>query len=159
MIRRDLLLFRCTMRWRTIAAALISVAGLWAATSQTSLFVDIGAKAGPTDIFYCGGDTTNHFINLRLVGVQSNRSAIGARVTLYAGGRRQVQEVRSGSTLISQSDLRLHFGLGNTDKIARVEIEWPYGKSNDTFPGFKADQFVTITEGRGVTASQQYHAR
>jgi hypothetical protein len=40
-----------------------------------------------------------------------------------------------------------------------VEIEWPYGKSNDTLPGFKADQFVTITEGRGVTASQQYHAR
>jgi enediyne biosynthesis protein E4 len=101
----------------------------------------------------------NHFVSLRLVGVQSNRSAIGARVSLYAGGRRQVQEVRSGSTFLSQSDLRLHFGLGSAGKIDRVEIEWPYAKSNDTLPGFQADQFLTITEGRGVTASQQYHAQ
>jgi len=101
----------------------------------------------------------NHFVSLRLVGVQSNRSAIGARVSLYAGGRRQVQEVRSGSTFLSQSDLRLHFGLGSADSIERIEIEWPYAKSNDTVRGTKADQFLTITEGRGVTASQQSHAR
>jgi enediyne biosynthesis protein E4 len=48
----------------------------------------------------------------------------------------------------SQSDLRLHFGLGSADKIDKVEIKWPYGKSNETVPGFKVDQFVTITEGR-----------
>jgi len=51
------------MHWRTKAAALISVAGLWAATSQTSLFADIGTKAGPTNIFHCGVDTTKKYIN------------------------------------------------------------------------------------------------
>src|SRR5580700_8028279 len=62
------------------------------------------------------------------------RSMIGARATLHAAGRRrrQMQEVRSGSTLLPQSDLRLHFGLGFADKIDKVEIEWPYGKSNET---------------------------
>ena len=101
----------------------------------------------------------NHFVTLRLVGVQSNRSAIGARVILYAGGRRQVQEVRSGSTFLSQSDLRLHFGLGNVETVDRVEIEWPYQKPTEVVAGFRAGQFITITEGRGVTDSQRYHAR
>jgi hypothetical protein len=101
----------------------------------------------------------NHFVSLRLVGAKSNRSAIGARVSLYAGGRRQVQEVRSGSTFLSQSDLRLHFGLGTAEKVDRVEIEWPYPNSTDVIPGFSAGQFLTITEGRGITDSQRYHAR
>src|SRR5258707_5500156 len=70
----------------------------------------------------------HHFVSLRLVGVKSNRSAIGARVSLYAGNRRQVQEVRSGSSFLSQSDLRLHFGLGGADKVDRIEIEWPDSK-------------------------------
>ncbi len=100
----------------------------------------------------------NHFASLRLVGSKSNRSAIGARVTLYSGGRGQVQEVRSGSTFLSQSDLRLHFGLGRSDRVDRVEIEWPFAGVKETVAGFKADEFVTITEGRGVTATQRYVA-
>jgi enediyne biosynthesis protein E4 len=103
--------------------------------------------------------SANHFVSLQLVGTKSNRSAIGARVSLYAGGMRQVQEVRSGSTFLSQSDLRLHFGLGGADTVDRVEIEWPYPQSTEVVSGFKANQFITITEGRGVTDVQQYHAR
>ncbi len=91
-----------------------------------------------------------HFLSLRLVGVKSNRSAIGARVTLSAGGRRQVQEVRSGSTFLSQSDLRLHFGLGQADQADRIEIEWPYPGSKDTLADVKRDQFVTVVEGKGI---------
>jgi hypothetical protein len=101
----------------------------------------------------------NHFVSLLLVGSKSNRSAIGARVGLYAGGRRQVQEVQSGSTFMSQSDLRLHFGLGGAEQIDRVEIEWPYPNAREVISGFKADQFVIITEGRGVTGSRDYHGR
>jgi hypothetical protein len=103
--------------------------------------------------------STNHFVSLLLVGSKSNRSAIGARVGLYAGGRRQVQEVQSGSTFMSQSDLRLHFGLGGAERIDRVEIEWPYPNAREIISGFKADQFVIITEGRGVTGSRDYHGR
>jgi hypothetical protein len=103
--------------------------------------------------------SANHFVTMRLVGVKSNRSAIGARVSLYARGRRQVQEVRSGSTFLSQSDLRLHFGLGGAEIVDRIEIEWPYPNSTEVVTGLRADQFITITEGRGVTDTQHYRAR
>ena len=68
-----------------------------------------------------------NWITLKLEGRRSNRSAIGARVTISAGGRRQTGEVRSGGSYLSQSDLRLHFGLGAAAAIERVEVRWPSG--------------------------------
>ena len=67
---------------------------------------------------------------LRLVGVTSNRDALGARVTVTAGGRTQVREVKSGSSYLGQSDLRVHVGLGDARSVDRVEIRWPGGRSN-----------------------------
>jgi hypothetical protein len=64
---------------------------------------------------------------IELIGVKSNRSAIGARVTLEAGGARQIGEVRSGSSFASQPDFRLHFGLNRASSVDRVEIAWPSG--------------------------------
>ena len=61
--------------------------------------------------------TKNHWVELKTVGTKSNRDGIGARITIQAGGRKQVQEVRSGSTYNSSSDLRVHFGLGGATKI------------------------------------------
>ncbi len=92
-----------------------------------------------------------HFTSLRLVGAKSNRSAIGARVTVTAGARRQVQEVRSGSTFLSQSDLRLHFGLADSETVSKIEIEWPYANLRETLADVPADRFITITEGKGIT--------
>ena len=92
------------------------------------------------------------FLSIRLVGTKSNRSAIGARVIVTAAGRRQVQEVRSGSSFLSQSDLRLHFGLGAAEVVDRIEIEWPYANSKDTITSVKAGQFLTIVEGQGIAA-------
>jgi len=71
----------------------------------------------------------DQWIILKLVGTRSNRSAIGARVELAAGGHRQTQEVRSGGSYLSQSDLRLHFGLGNSSVADRIEIRWPGGRT------------------------------
>ena len=68
-----------------------------------------------------------NWVILKLEGVRSNRSAIGARVSVTAGGHTQIDEVRSGGSYMSQSDLRLHFGLAQARKIDRVEIEWPSG--------------------------------
>lgn len=62
---------------------------------------------------------------LKLEGTISNRSAIGARVRLTAGGHTQLDEVRSGGSYLSQNDLRLHFGLGPAAKIDRIAIDWP----------------------------------
>ena len=81
-----------------------------------------------------------------MVGVKSNRSGIGARVFCAGeGGHRQMNEVRSGGSYISQSDLRLHFGLGSATK-ADIEVHWPSGQV-DKLPGVAADQVITVTEG------------
>ncbi|HEY3440740.1 MAG TPA: CRTAC1 family protein [Paludibaculum sp.] len=68
------------------------------------------------------------WVLLKLEGTSSNRSAIGARVQLSAGGETQTDEVRSGSGYISQNDLRLHFGIGTATRIDQVEIQWPSGR-------------------------------
>src|SRR5260370_8573159 len=66
-----------------------------------------------------------HRVLFKLIGTKSNRAAIGARVTISAGGVRQFSEVRGGSSYLSQNDLRLHFGLGTPSKIDFVELPCP----------------------------------
>ena len=100
-----------------------------------------------------GGSSAGHWITLRLEGVKCNRDAIGARVVVTAGGRRQVEEVRSASSYLSQNDMRLHFGLGAAAKVDAIEIRWPEKpKRTETVGPIAADQFVTIREGGGVVA-------
>ena len=94
----------------------------------------------------------NHWLKLKLTGTKSNRSAIGARVFLTAGGRRQRQEVLSQSSFYSQSDLRLHFGLG-TASTADVEIRWPSGLT-EFHSGLTANRIVALTEGKGSPAAR-----
>jgi hypothetical protein len=97
----------------------------------------------------------NHWLNVKLVGTRSNRSAIGGRVMVTAGGQRQTREVLSGSSYLSQSDLRQHFGLGQTRKVDQVEVRWPSGQAEKAGP-VEADQFVTIEEGRGLVKAERY---
>ena len=96
-----------------------------------------------------------HAITLRLVGQKTNRSAIGAVVRVKVGNRVRSQEVRSGSTFLSQSDLRLHFGLAGQQQVESVEIAWPGGAVEKLGP-LAADQIVTLTEGRGVTSRRSF---
>ena len=70
-----------------------------------------------------------HWVILQLTGTRSNRSAIGARVKVTATGHTQMDEVRSGGSYLSQSDLRLHFGLADATRIDRIEIAWPSGQT------------------------------
>jgi hypothetical protein len=86
-----------------------------------------------------------HWIDLKLVGTHSNRSAIGARVKLIAGGREQLGEVRSGGSYLSQSDFRLHFGLGASNMIDAIEIRWPSGRQQKLTVQ-KADRVLTVHE-------------
>jgi len=87
----------------------------------------------------------NHWVMLQLTGQRSNRSALGARVKVTAGGRSQSDEVRSGGSYLSQSDLRLHFGLGTATMIDRIEVEWPSGV-RQTIRDAAADRVVRIEE-------------
>jgi hypothetical protein len=91
----------------------------------------------------------NHRALFRLQGTKSNRAAIGARVTIHAGGMTQFDEVRGGGSYLSQNDLRLHFGLGSAIKIDSVEVRWPTGKT-ESFKDVAADKIYAITEGQGI---------
>lgn len=90
----------------------------------------------------------NHWLGVRLIGTQSNRDGIGARVTVRSLSRSWVDEVRSGSSYNSSNDLRLHFGLGQERQVEAIQVRWPNGHE-ETFSGSRSDQFVTLTEGTG----------
>lgn len=91
----------------------------------------------------------NHRVLFKLIGTKSNRAAIGARVTIHAGGVRQIGEVRGGGSYLSQNDLRVHFGLGKAAKIESLEIRWPSGKI-EALESVAADSIYTIVEGGGI---------
>ncbi len=88
-------------------------------------------------------------ILVELVGTESNSSAIGARVTVKAGSRAQHDEVRSGSSYASQSDFRLHFGLGDADSVDEIQVRWPNGLV-EKYSNVKVNQSVKIREGDGI---------
>ncbi len=96
------------------------------------------------------GKNGNNWINLKLVGIKSNRSAIGARVRCIAGSLSQIGEVRSGGSYLSQSDLRLHFGLRDQPFADLIEIFWPSG-TIDRLRNLPANQFFRIEEGGKLT--------
>jgi hypothetical protein len=92
------------------------------------------------------GGNGKHWIAFKLEGTRSNRDAIGARVEIEAGGRKQISEVRSGGNYLSQDDMRIHFGLGEAQRVDRVRIRWPNGNIEE-LGNFEADRYVTIREG------------
>ena len=97
----------------------------------------------------------NHWLSVKLIGTRSNRTAIGARVTITAGGQKQIREVLSGSSYLSQSDLRQHFGLGPANQVDKIEIRWPNGQVEQAGPA-EANQFLTIKEGLGIVKAERY---
>ena len=91
-------------------------------------------------------DGQNAWLILKLVGTRSNRDAIGARIKLTAGNLTQIRAVRSGSSYLSQNDMRLHFGLGKHRQVDRIEIRWPSGLQ-EHLKGVEANQSLTLVEG------------
>ena len=87
----------------------------------------------------------NHWVTIHLIGKTSNRLAIGARVKVTAAGVSQIGEVRSGGSYLSQNDLRVHFGLGNANKVDRLEVRWPSGRT-DSFRELPADGIFALRE-------------
>ena len=94
-------------------------------------------------------ENTGHAVLFQLVGTKSNRAAIGARVSVTTGDAVQFNEVRGGSSYLSQNDLRLHFGFGKETNIDTVEVSWPSGKK-DVIKNLPTDFIYRIVEGEGV---------
>jgi len=90
-----------------------------------------------------------NWLLVKLTGTRSNRDAIGARVTVRANGHQQTQEVRSGGGYISQTDFRLHFGLGEASKADVIEIRWPSGGAVERRENAPVNQILRIKEGSG----------
>ena len=91
---------------------------------------------------------THHWLKVKLIGTKSNRSAIGARVVVRYGTKKQAQEVMSQSSFYSSNDPRLHFGLG-PETMADVEIRWPSGLQ-EKLKGISADQLLVVKEASGI---------
>ncbi len=94
----------------------------------------------------------NHWIAFRTIGTKSNRDGIGARISLQAGGRVREDEVRSGSSYSSNSDMRVHFGLGAADKIDFVQVRWPTGLV-ERFEKLLVNAIHDLKEGTGIAVS------
>ncbi|MCZ6625621.1 MAG: CRTAC1 family protein [Deltaproteobacteria bacterium] len=91
-----------------------------------------------------------NWLVVKLIGDQSNKSGIGARVVLDISGRRLIREVRSASSYYSSSGLRLHFGLGEAQSVDALEVFWPSGKV-DRFDDLAANRVLVIREKEGLT--------
>jgi hypothetical protein len=87
-----------------------------------------------------------NFLSVALIGTKSNRSAIGARVTVQSAGRRQLDEVMSGGSYYSQNDMTLYFGLAKASVVDRLEVRWPNGAVQE-WKDVPANQKLLITEG------------
>ncbi len=101
------------------------------------------------DLYRLDQTGDRHWLAVKLVGAESNRSAIGARVQLVTADGVQVQEVRGGGSYYSQSDFRLHFGLGSATAIDRLEVRWPNGRE-ETWTALAIDKSHTLKEGSGT---------
>lgn len=110
-----------------------------------SLDVAVNCVNDVPQLLCCRSTLKNNWLKIKTTGVKSNRSGIGARIYCSTPNHRQMDEVRSGSSYISQNDLRVHFGLGTALK-ADLEIHWPSGVV-DRLPGVKANQVITVKEG------------
>jgi enediyne biosynthesis protein E4 len=128
------------------------------------LDVAVNVVNGVPQLLRCDSSSGNNWIKLKLIGTKSNRSGIGARVscsTIFPGESQphtQIDEVRSGGSYFSQSDLRLHFGLGKAEKVNLIEVRWPSGQV-DSFRNSSANTLLTIKESVGIVHTEKFPMR
>jgi enediyne biosynthesis protein E4 len=115
----------------------------------------------PPQLIRCDSATKNNWIKIRTIGTKSNRSGIGARITCVTKipgqekPHRQIDEVRSGGGYYSQNDLRVHFGLGEAEKVELLEVRWP-SRQVDSLKDVKPNQLYYVTEGKGITRTVDF---
>ena len=103
------------------------------------------------------GGNKNNWIKVKLLGTKCNRTAIGARVRVVTGDHSQINEVASGGSVMSQSDLRLHFGLGKAKVIDLIEVKWPTTQKIQRFTNIPPDQIGPLREGMDLEFSLPKH--
>ncbi len=112
---------------------------------------------GAAQLLRNDGGNTNNSVLIKTVGVKSNRNGIGASVTVVSGDLKQIDEVRSGGSYLSQSDLRLHFGLEKRTKIDAIQVRWPSGMI-DKITSVSVNKILTIKEGQGLIEQKDFRS-
>jgi hypothetical protein len=115
-------------------------------------------NGGAAEILRNTGGNARNAIEIRVVGTRSNRDGLGARLTITAGDRTQVREIKSGSSYLGQNDLRAHLGLGEATRVDRIDVRWPAGQT-ESIRDVAANQIVTVTEGKGITSQSPFTGR
>ena len=110
---------------------------------------------GPAYLYRNDQLSGNHSIRFHLVGTKSNRDAIGALVRVFAGGLTQSRMVKGGSSYLSQSELPVTFGLEKRDRIDRVVIDWPSGRTEE-YKTLASGRCYECTEGKGIASKYSY---
>jgi hypothetical protein len=113
----------------------------------------------PPSLLRNEGGNKRNWIKIKLIGSKCNRTAIGARVRVMVGKHIQMDEVASGGSVMSQNDLRLHFGVGETVIIDMIEVKWPTTQKIEQFRKIPANQILTIREGAGIVKTDKPVAR
>ena len=101
------------------------------------------------DVWLTTAPAANHWLVVKLTGTASNRNAIGARVSVTAGGATQIREVQGGGSYLSQNDFRVHVGLGAASLVDRLQVRWPNGRE-EQWTKVAVDRIVTLREGEGA---------
>lgn len=110
---------------------------------------------GPPQVLRNDGGNAGNSVLIKMVGVKSNRDGIGARVKIVSGDLAQIAEVYSGGSYLSQSDLRLHFGLEKRTKVNLIEVRWPSG-TVDRISDSGVNKIITIKEGQGAVEQKDF---
>ena len=108
----------------------------------------------PATLLRNEGGNSNHWLTIQPIGTQSNVSGIGTKIFIKAGNLSLFKEVRSGASYLSQSDLRVHFGLGKNSAVDTLEIHWQSGH-REQFTNLKSNQILRIKEGHGIVNAQE----
>ena len=124
----------------------LAVGDLWNDGRMSAVISNMNA---PPSLLVNDARNANHWISFRAIGVKSNHDGIGARITVKVGPRTLVDEVRSGSSYISNNDMRVHFGLGSATKVDWIQVRWPSGLV-ERFENLSSDSIHTLREGSGT---------
>ena len=133
----------------TSSARGLAIGDLWNDGQLSVVIANVYAKPS---LLVNAVHSAHHWVAFKTVGTRSNRDGIGAKITAKVGNRILVDEVRSGSSYISQNDLRVHFGLGSATKLDSVQVRWPSGLT-EFFSSLPIDAVATLKEGSGTPAA------
>jgi len=130
----------------------VAVADFW---NRGRLDIAIAASGDRHALLRNDVPESRHWIGVDLTGTRSNRDAVGARVTVRAGGAAQMREVVLGDGYGSQNTLRQHFGLGDVDRLDELRVQWPGKGAVQVFRDVPADRIVAVMEGTSTLAGSR----